>query len=97
MLVSPVGRSGKVERQDPGQQDPIERAGAADADHAARDPFDVTQVQQIGTDQRPRDARDERDGVAIAGASMIAIAQATAAGIIAGIMIPTPSTGFASL
>jgi len=55
----------QIHRDDTGEHDPIERPGAADAGDAGADLFDVTQVEQIRTDEWAEHARDEGDGASL--------------------------------
>ena len=48
-------------RQESGDHDPVECAGATDAQQPRSASTDVTQVQQVGTDQRAKHTSTERD------------------------------------
>jgi len=54
-------KSRQIRRDDAGEDDPVERSGAADAGDAGGDLFDVAQVEQVRPDERTKHTGHEGD------------------------------------
>jgi hypothetical protein len=70
----------------------VESAGSANAEHTRRDVLDISQKQQVGSDQRSSAAMKATDG-AWSGANVKANSAETSAGIRLGSAIPTFGMG----